>query len=119
MLLLSPIPLNARQVRGDLIRILNKILKRKDKLDGIIIETTGMADPGPVSEYVLRVCVRSEYEAIQRLRVCVRARACACAIIMCALECLYVRACACVVYCAVCGCADVRVSANVGVSACV
>mmetsp|Transcript_51907 Transcript_51907/g.105687 ORF Transcript_51907/g.105687 Transcript_51907/m.105687 type:complete len:354 (+) Transcript_51907:85-1146(+) len=35
-------------VRGDLIRILNKILKRKTKLDAILIETTGMADPAPV-----------------------------------------------------------------------
>lgn len=28
-------------MRGDLIRILNKLLKRKDKFDHIIIETTG------------------------------------------------------------------------------
>jgi G3E family GTPase len=37
-------------VRGDLIRILGKLLKRKDKLDGIIIETTGLADPAPVAQ---------------------------------------------------------------------
>lgn len=37
-------------VRGDLIRILSKLLKRKEKLDGIIIETTGMADPAPVAQ---------------------------------------------------------------------
>jgi G3E family GTPase len=36
------------QVRGDLIRILNKILKRKKRLDAVLIETTGMADPAPV-----------------------------------------------------------------------
>ena len=34
--------------RGDLIRILTKLLRRKSKLDHIIIETTGLADPGPV-----------------------------------------------------------------------
>ena len=35
-------------VRGDLIRILGNLLKRKDKFDYILIETTGLADPGPV-----------------------------------------------------------------------
>lgn len=37
-------------VRGDLIRILSKLLKRKEQMDGIIIETTGMADPAPVAQ---------------------------------------------------------------------
>jgi len=37
-------------VRGDLIRILGRLMKRKDKLDGIIIETTGMANPAPVAQ---------------------------------------------------------------------
>jgi len=37
-------------VRGDLIRILGRLMKRKDRLDGIIIETTGLADPGPVAQ---------------------------------------------------------------------
>jgi len=37
-------------VRGDLIRILNRLAKRKDKLDAILIETTGLADPGPVAQ---------------------------------------------------------------------
>lgn len=37
-------------VRGDLIRILGKLLKRKDKFDYILIETTGMADPAPVAQ---------------------------------------------------------------------
>ena len=36
-------------VRGDLIRILGKILK-KGKMDAIIIETTGLADPAPVAQ---------------------------------------------------------------------
>jgi G3E family GTPase len=35
-------------VRGDLIRILSNLMKRKDKFDYILIETTGLADPGPV-----------------------------------------------------------------------
>ena len=35
-------------VRGDLIRILSNLMKRKDRFDYILIETTGLADPGPV-----------------------------------------------------------------------
>lgn len=35
-------------VRGDLIRILNSLMERRDRFDYIIIETTGLADPGPV-----------------------------------------------------------------------
>ena len=34
-------------VRGDLIRVLGQLLKRRDRFDYILIETTGMADPGP------------------------------------------------------------------------
>eukprot|EP00456_Euglypha_rotunda_P092095 TRINITY_DN9694_c0_g2_i14.p1 TRINITY_DN9694_c0_g2~~TRINITY_DN9694_c0_g2_i14.p1 ORF type:complete len:162 (-),score=31.30 TRINITY_DN9694_c0_g2_i14:20-505(-) len=39
-------------VRGDLIKVLNKILKLKGKkrLDAVFIETTGMADPAPVAQ---------------------------------------------------------------------
>jgi G3E family GTPase len=38
-------------VRGDLVRILNKILGRTTRtLDAIIIETTGLADPAPVAQ---------------------------------------------------------------------
>ena len=37
-------------VRGDLIRIIQKLLKRKNKFDHIIIETTGLADPAPVAQ---------------------------------------------------------------------
>jgi G3E family GTPase len=37
-------------VRGDLIRILENLLKRRDKFDYILIETTGLADPGPVAQ---------------------------------------------------------------------
>jgi G3E family GTPase len=35
-------------VRGDLIRILANLMKRKDRFDSILIETTGLADPAPV-----------------------------------------------------------------------
>jgi G3E family GTPase len=35
-------------VRGDLIRILGGLMKRKDKFDAILVETTGLADPSPV-----------------------------------------------------------------------
>ena len=35
-------------VRGDLIRILGNLLRRRDRFDAIVIETTGLADPGPV-----------------------------------------------------------------------
>jgi G3E family GTPase len=37
-------------VRGDLIRILSGLMKRKDKFDAILIETTGLADPAPVAQ---------------------------------------------------------------------
>jgi G3E family GTPase len=37
-------------VRGDLIRILGNLMKRRDRFDYILIETTGMADPGPVAQ---------------------------------------------------------------------
>jgi len=37
-------------VRGDLIRILGNLMKRRDKFDHILIETTGLADPGPVAQ---------------------------------------------------------------------
>jgi G3E family GTPase len=37
-------------VRGDLIRVLQGLAKRKGGFDAIIIETTGLADPGPVAQ---------------------------------------------------------------------
>jgi G3E family GTPase len=37
-------------VRGDLIRVLGQLLKRRDRFDHVLIETTGMADPGPVAQ---------------------------------------------------------------------
>ena len=37
-------------VRGDLIRIIEGLMKRKGSFDGIVIETTGLADPAPVAQ---------------------------------------------------------------------
>ena len=37
-------------VRGDLIRILNQLMRRRGRFDGIIVETTGLADPAPVAQ---------------------------------------------------------------------
>jgi G3E family GTPase len=37
-------------VRGDLIRILGNLLRRRDRFDSILIETTGLADPAPVAQ---------------------------------------------------------------------
>ena len=35
-------------VRGDLIRIIANLMKRRDRFDHLVIETTGLADPAPV-----------------------------------------------------------------------
>ena len=35
-------------VRGDLIRIIGNLMRRRDKFDHLVIETTGLADPAPV-----------------------------------------------------------------------
>ena len=37
-------------VRGDLIRIIEGLMKRKGQFDAILIETTGLADPAPVAQ---------------------------------------------------------------------
>jgi G3E family GTPase len=37
-------------VRGDLIRIIEGLMRRKGKFDAIIVETTGLADPAPVAQ---------------------------------------------------------------------
>ena len=37
-------------VRGDLVRIIDSLMRRKGKFDAIIIETTGLADPAPVAQ---------------------------------------------------------------------
>ncbi|HEX2100083.1 MAG TPA: GTP-binding protein [Candidatus Synoicihabitans sp.] len=51
-------------VRGDLIRVLGRLMKRKDPLDGVLIETTGLADPGPVVQTFF-----SDDEMKQRFRL--------------------------------------------------
>ncbi len=35
-------------VRGDLVRIITNLMRRRDKFDHLVIETTGLADPAPV-----------------------------------------------------------------------
>jgi G3E family GTPase len=37
-------------VRGDLIRIIGGLMRRRQKFDGIIVETTGLANPAPVAQ---------------------------------------------------------------------
>jgi G3E family GTPase len=37
-------------VRGDLVRIIDGLMRRKGKFDAIIVETTGLADPAPVAQ---------------------------------------------------------------------
>ncbi len=50
-------------VRGDLIRILGDLVKRKNKFDRVILETTGMADPGPVAQtFFVDDEIREHYE---------------------------------------------------------
>ncbi|MBS0559919.1 MAG: GTP-binding protein [Proteobacteria bacterium] len=54
-------------VRGDLIRIVSQLVRRKGQLDGIIIETTGLADPSPVAQTFFvddQVKIRSRLDAI-------------------------------------------------------
>jgi G3E family GTPase len=37
-------------VRGDLVRIIDGLMRRKGKFDAIVLETTGLADPAPVAQ---------------------------------------------------------------------
>jgi G3E family GTPase len=37
-------------VRGDLVRIMSGLMKRRGRFDAIIVETTGLADPAPVAQ---------------------------------------------------------------------
>src|SRR5205085_895485 len=37
-------------VRGDLVRIIGGLMRRKGRFDAIIVETTGLADPAPVAQ---------------------------------------------------------------------
>ena len=50
-------------VRGDLIRILGELAERREKFDRVILETTGMADPGPVAQtFFADQSVSEQYE---------------------------------------------------------
>lgn len=54
-------------VRGDLIRIIGGLMKRVQNFDGILIETTGLADPGPVAQTFFAdqdVASRAELDSI-------------------------------------------------------
>ena len=49
-------------VRGDLIRVLGNLRKRRDKFDYVLVETTGLADPGPVAQtFFMDDEIRSEF----------------------------------------------------------
>ena len=49
-------------VRGDLIRVLGNLMKRRDKFDYVLVETTGLADPGPVAQtFFMDDEIRTEY----------------------------------------------------------
>ena len=49
-------------VRGDLIRVLGNLMKRRDKFDYVLVETTGLADPGPVAQtFFMDDEIRAEY----------------------------------------------------------
>ena len=43
-----PLTCSAPQVRGDLVRALEGLLKRRADFDLILVETTGLADPAPI-----------------------------------------------------------------------
>jgi G3E family GTPase len=50
-------------VRGDLIRVLNQLRKRRDRFDYVLIETTGLADPGPVAQtFFIDEDLRDDYQ---------------------------------------------------------
>ena len=54
-------------VRGDLIRILGGLMKRPGQFDGILVETTGLADPGPVAQTFFAdedIAARTKLDAI-------------------------------------------------------
>ncbi len=40
-------------IKGDLVETLNRLLDRKDKFDSILIESTGLASPGPIAQAFL------------------------------------------------------------------
>jgi G3E family GTPase len=61
-------------VRGDLIRILTQLRKRRERFDAILIETTGLADPGPVAQTFFIDEELKEYFALDAIVTLVDAR---------------------------------------------
>ena len=41
-------------VRGDLVRILKKLIPIRDRFDYVLLETTGLADPAPIAQTFFR-----------------------------------------------------------------
>ena len=55
------------KVRGDLVRVVQGLLKRKGRFDGILVETTGLADPAPVAQTFFMdddVCTKVQLDAV-------------------------------------------------------
>jgi G3E family GTPase len=61
-------------VRGDLIRILTQLRKRRDRFDAVLIETTGLADPGPVAQTFFIDEELKEYYSLDAIVTLVDAR---------------------------------------------
>jgi len=61
-------------VRGDLIRILNQLRKRRERFDAVLIETTGLADPGPVAQTFFIDEELKEYYSLDAIVTVVDAR---------------------------------------------
>src|SRR5260221_10025890 len=53
-------------IRKDLVKGIQKLLKRED-LDYILIETTGIADPGPVAQTFLNVPQLQQYDRLDSI----------------------------------------------------
>jgi len=54
-------------VRGDLIRIIGNLMKRRHKFDHLVIETTGLADPAPVIQTFFMdedICQQTHLDAV-------------------------------------------------------
>jgi G3E family GTPase len=63
-------------VRGDLIRILGNLASRREKFDRIVLETTGLANPGPVAQtFFVDEAVRATF-ALDGIVTLVDARHC-------------------------------------------
>ena len=48
-------------VRGDLIRVLGNLMKRRNKFDYVLVETTGLADPGRCQTFFMDDEIRDEF----------------------------------------------------------